>query len=140
MHNDRSILIPRRIEERQKRFQQVEYQRLQNYKRGDLDLFGSPITKLPDNLTEVHGDFIISNSKINDLNNITYVRNLCADYEQLLNLRYKDNITIFSIDVFDLCMYINVNSLIWYERNKKREQMINEIYKLFKKCGNPTIC
>jgi hypothetical protein len=40
---------------------------------GDLDLFDTPITSLPPNLTKVGGDLILNRTKITSLNNLTKV-------------------------------------------------------------------
>ena len=76
--NESKILVPRRSgEEREKRWIQEIYRKIQDYIkdgcRGDLDLQKTPIKILPDNLKIVGGNLKLSQSKIEDLNNLEYV-------------------------------------------------------------------
>ena len=68
------ILVPRRSpEEREKNFLIATNKKIQEYikngSKGDLDLYNTPITSLPNNLTYVGGDLRLSNSKIASLQN-----------------------------------------------------------------------
>ena len=46
---------------------------IKNGMEGDLDLFDTPITSLPSNLTKVGGDLILNRTEITSLNNLTKV-------------------------------------------------------------------
>jgi len=66
-----NILVPRRSkEERQKNYRIVTQKKIQQYikggSEGDLNLMGSPIEKLPDNL-KVGGNLSLSNTPIKEL-------------------------------------------------------------------------
>jgi hypothetical protein len=75
---ENKILIPRRTpEERERNYIAECYKILQQYiKRkceGELDLTRSPIKILPDNLIHAKGNLFLTNSKIEDLNNLERV-------------------------------------------------------------------
>ena len=66
------ILVPRRSpEERAKNFLVATNKKIQEYikngSQGDLNLEGTPITSLPDNLTRVGGSLYLGNTKITNL-------------------------------------------------------------------------
>jgi len=65
-----SMLVPRRLKERQAEGAQIANQTIQKYidggSKGDLDLIGMPITMLPNNLT-VNGDLLLQQTKVNAL-------------------------------------------------------------------------
>jgi len=70
----KKILVPRRSkEDRSKNKLIADKQRIQKYikngSKGDLDLNGSPITSLPDNLKKVGGDLFLSWTQITKLPN-----------------------------------------------------------------------
>lgn len=91
-----SILVPRRgSEERTKQAlpaiqRQLDYY-INNGMEGDLELRGSPITKLPDNLTKVGGSLDISKSAIIELPpNLSEIEaDLDASYTKLTSLPPK---------------------------------------------------
>jgi len=74
---ENNILVPRNLDSREKQRKQIDFQRIQEYinngSEGDLDLRGTPLTKLPDNLTKVDEVLNIIESNIEDLNNLEYV-------------------------------------------------------------------
>jgi hypothetical protein len=66
------ILVPRRSsDERAKNFLIATNKQVQEYikngSKGNLNLEGTPITSLPDNLTKVGGSLILTNTKITEL-------------------------------------------------------------------------
>ena len=72
------ILVPRRTpEERERRWIQEIYRKIQDYikngSEGDLNLSGTPIKILPNNLKKVVGSLDLMESKIEDLNSLEYV-------------------------------------------------------------------
>jgi hypothetical protein len=73
------ILVPRRSsEERAKNFLVATNKKIQEYikngSQGNLDLENTPITSLPNNLTEVKGSLFLSNTKIINLpDSLSYV-------------------------------------------------------------------
>ena len=74
---ENNILIPRKLEDRTEQRKRIDFQRVQEYikkgSKGDLNLRGTFLTKLPDNLTKVGGGLDVSHSPIEDLNNLEYV-------------------------------------------------------------------
>ena len=93
---ENNILVPRNIDSRIENKKRIDHQRIQEYikkgSKGDLDLKGTPLTKLPDNLTKVDGTLFIFNSSIEDLNNLEYVRgNLWANDIEIKSL--PENLT-----------------------------------------------
>jgi hypothetical protein len=78
--DNNNILIPRRSpEEREKNYLIAINKQIQEYikngSKGDLDLNGSPIEKLPDDLIEVKGNLDLSECKnLKSLNNLKYVK------------------------------------------------------------------
>jgi hypothetical protein len=76
--SESKILVPRRTpEERERGLIAEHYRMIQRYIRegcrGDLSLYQSPIKVFPDNLTHVGGYLNLSDSKIEDLNNLERV-------------------------------------------------------------------
>ena len=75
----KKILVPRRSkEERAKNYSLIVQKKIQQYikdgSKGNLDLRGTPITSLPDNLKYVGGDLNLYKSKITSLpDNLEYV-------------------------------------------------------------------
>ena len=65
------IFIPRRVEDRKKRYIAAIQKRIQDYinngSNGNLDLSNTPIEKLPDNLTKVRDNLDLNNSHIQSL-------------------------------------------------------------------------
>jgi hypothetical protein len=95
--SDNNILIPRRSsEERQKNYLIAINKKIQEYikngSKGDLDLNGSPIEILPDNLIEVDGDLNLYNCKnLKSLNNLKYVKGE-LDLFDCINLENTNNL------------------------------------------------
>jgi len=65
------ILVPRRIRDREKNLARATQQKIQQYikdgSKGNLDLKGTPITSLPDNLKYVRGSLYLSYTGITSL-------------------------------------------------------------------------
>ena len=74
---ENNILVPRNLDSRIEKQKRIDVQRIQEYikngSKGDLDLRGTLLTKLPDNLTKVDEVLNIIESNIEDLNNLEYV-------------------------------------------------------------------
>jgi len=74
---ENNILVPKNLDSRIEQRKRIDFQRIQEYikngSQGTLDLDGTPLTKLPDNLTKVGGNLFIGDSNIEDLNNLEYV-------------------------------------------------------------------
>jgi len=72
------ILVPRRIEDRAKNYQITINKEIQQYikdgSKGDLNLYGKPITSLPNNLKYVGGHIVLRGTRITSLpDNLKYV-------------------------------------------------------------------
>ena len=72
------ILVPRRIKGRPEKHLKAIQQKIQQYikdgSKGNLDLHGTPIKSLPDNLKSVGGDLGLSDTPITSLpDNLKYV-------------------------------------------------------------------
>jgi hypothetical protein len=95
--SDNNILIPRRSpEEREKNYLIAINKKIQEYikngSKGDLDLNGSPIEILPDNLIEVDGDLNLYKCKnLKSLNNLKYVEGE-LDLFDCINLENTNNL------------------------------------------------
>jgi hypothetical protein len=107
------ILVSRRSgKEREKRWIQEIYRKIQDYIKngssGTLDLIGTPIKILPDNLKRVDGNLWLENSQIEDLNNLEYVRrNLDLRYTPIKKLpdnlkRIECNLILYKSKIEDL--------------------------------------
>jgi len=88
---EEKILVPRHLETRDEEYKRVIYQRIQNYikkgSKGNLYLFRTSFTKLPDNLTKVGGNLYLYNSQIESLNNLQIVEgNLDLNYSKIKSL------------------------------------------------------
>jgi hypothetical protein len=96
---EEKILIPRRTpEERRKNFIKATQQKIQQYikngSKGDLDLYNTPITSLPDNLKQVGGDLDLYNTSITSLpDNLTRVGGW-LDLSNTPITKLPDNLTV----------------------------------------------
>ena len=110
-----NILIPRNLDSRIEKQKQIDYQRIQEYikngSKGILDLDGTPLTKLPDNLTKIGGSLTIYNSSIEDLNNLEVIKgSLYADNSKLKSLPPKLTRIEYGLSV-PKCPIDNINDL-----------------------------
>jgi hypothetical protein len=68
-------------------------QYIKNGMEGDLDLFDTPITSLPSNLTKVGGDLILNRTEITSLNNLTKVEGDLSLFRTYIT-SLPDNLTV----------------------------------------------
>lgn len=110
------ILIPRKIEERKRKIIANTYKRIQKYiengSEGNLSLWGTLITSLPDNLTHVGGQLYLRDSKILKLPN-----NLKVDGE--LNLMNTEIMVLPDNLNIGKNLYIQYTKIISIPKNLK---------------------
>ena len=143
--SESKTLIPRRSgPEREKRWMQEIYKKIQDYIKNGceelLDLSGTPIKILPDNLKKVDSLWL-QNSKIEDLNNLEYVgRNLelfSTPLKKLPNNLKKvgGNLNLYNSQIEDLNNLEYVNNSLIIDNTSKLKSLGN-----LKVVGGDTYC
>jgi len=133
---EEKILVPRHLKIRDEEYKRIIYKKIQDYikngSKGTLNLTGTPITKLPDNLKIVKGDLLLNDSKIQFLpdglkiyynlelvrtpishlpNNLT-TDNIYASESNLNSIPYNLNINdVFFINSTPLCKKYNADQI-----------------------------
>jgi len=88
---EEKILVPRHLEDRDEDYKRIVYKKIQDYikkgSKGNLYFYKAPISKLPDNFTQVRGSLNLGESQIKSLNNLQIVgRSLFLQYTPIKSL------------------------------------------------------